>query len=129
MKIIDDICSSIAGNAKTRINDPFIGTFICTWVICNWNPLSLLFLGEKKITERINFFKEYLSGTPLLEWNYLLTIPLSITLFYLFIFPWISLKINAIQRLVNEKLHNQAIDIELNKTIEQKKIESRATKS
>ena len=75
MKIIDDIISSIAGNAKTRINDPFLGTFICSWVVCNWNYLSLLFWGDGKASERISAFRNYLSETPILGWNYIFIIP------------------------------------------------------
>lgn len=122
MKIIDDIYSSITGNAKTRINDPFIGTFICSWVVCNWNYLSLLFWGEGKVTERIDFFYNYLSETPAFEWNYVFTIPFFIALFYLFLFPWASLLVNFFQHWANEKLHGQAVNIELTKITQQKEL-------
>lgn len=120
MKILNDIFSSITGSAKTRVNDPFIGAFFCSWTICNWNYLSLLFLGEGKVTERVGGFYRYLSKTPVLEWNYILTIPLSITLFYLFVFPWISLLAKFFQHWANEKLHAQAVGYELIKISQQK---------
>ncbi|MDC0611363.1 hypothetical protein OAP63_11545 [Vibrio sp.] len=113
LKIIEDLCSAIAGNAKTRINDPFIGTFICSWIVCNWNNLALLFWGEGKAGERISVFYIYLSQTPFWELNRLFFIPLLIALFYLFIFPWISLLIKFIQHWANEKLHQQAVGREL----------------
>ncbi|WP_251847195.1 hypothetical protein [Enterobacter hormaechei] len=122
MKFLDDIISSIAGNAKTRINDPFIGTFFCTWIACNWNHLALLFWGEGKVTERINAFYGYLYETPLLKLNYIFMIPFLITLFYLLIFPWGAVAINFIQRWASEKLHGQAVDIELAKINQQKKL-------
>lgn len=122
MKFFDDIVSSIAGNAKTRINDPFIGTFFCTWIACNWNHLALLFWGEGKVTERINSFYNYLYETPTLNINYIFTIPLIITLFYLLVFPWGAVAINFIQRWASEKLHGQAVNIELAKINQQKEL-------
>jgi len=122
MKFLDDIISSIAGNAKTRINDPFIGTFVCTWIACNWNHLALLFWGEGKVTERINAFYSYLYETPILRINYIFTIPFLITLFYLLIFPWGAVVINFIQRWASERLHGQAVNIELAKINQQKEL-------
>lgn len=112
MKVIDDIYSSITGNAKTRIKDPFIGTFICSWILCNWHYLSLLFWGDGTVPERVSAFYRYLSATPIWGWNYLFFIPFIISLFYLFIFPWVSLFIKYCQHWADEKLHSQAIDIE-----------------
>ena len=113
LKIIEDLCSAIAGNAKTRINDPFIGTFICSWIACNWNNLALLFWGEGNAAERISEFYNYLSQTPFWEFNRLFFVPLVIALFYLFAFPWISLLIKFFQHWANEKLHQQAVGSEL----------------
>ncbi|EPV8232806.1 TPA: cell envelope integrity protein TolA [Escherichia coli] len=122
MKFLDDIITSLAGNAKTKINDPFVGAFIFSWLICNWNHLSLLFWGEGKISERINLFYEYISRTPILGWNELFVFPFLATSFYLFIFPWFSLFINIAQGLSQKKLHKQAIDIELVKIKQQQEL-------
>lgn len=113
LKIIEDLCSAIAGNAKTRINDPFIGTFICSWIACNWNNLALLFWGEGKTGERISAFYIYLSQTPFWEFNRLFFVPLLIALFYLFAFPWLLFSIKFAQHWANEKLHQQAVGSEL----------------
>lgn len=48
MKILDDLWSSVSGAAKVRINDPFIGTFTISWLICNWNQIGLLFFWRGK---------------------------------------------------------------------------------
>lgn len=129
MKIIDDICASIAGNAKTRINDPFIGTFIISWLVCNWNHLSRLFWGEGKVNERIVIFYNYLYETPMWGWNYVLLIPLAITFFYLFLFPWVSMSMNFLQHWANEKLHKQAVDRELIKINQQKNLNKEKLKA
>lgn len=129
MSIIDKIFSSVAGNAKIRISDPLIGTFVLSWIVCNWSYLSLLFWGDGKASERIKIFRNYLSEAPLWGWSYILLIPLTITLFYLFIFPWVSLLINYFQHWANEKLHKQAIDVELIKINQQEKLNKEKLKA
>lgn len=52
IKPLEDIWSSISSNTKARVSDPFAGTFILSWVLCNWNHLALLFWG------RVLFLKE-----------------------------------------------------------------------
>lgn len=129
MKIIDDIYASITGNAKTKINDPFVGTFICSWVACNWNHLAILFWGGGKVNERVGVFYNYLSETPKMEWNHLITIPLSIAVGYLFVFPWFSMLINFLQHWANEKSHEQAVDRELIKIGQQKQLNKEKLKA
>ena len=129
MKLLDDIFSSISGTAKTRISDPFLGTFICSWLICNWNHLALLVWGEGNVTKRIDAFYIYLSETPIFYWNSLFTIPLFITLLYIFAFPWLSFFVKSIQKKANEMLHRQAIDVDLNKISQQEKLNKERLKS
>lgn len=113
MKILDDLWSSVSGAAKVRINDPFIGAFTISWLICNWNQIGLLFWGEGKPSERINSFYLYLTTTDLFAFNAILLFPLIFTLFYLFVFPWASLFFKACLKFVNDKLYEQAISEEL----------------
>ncbi|HFQ5391810.1 TPA: hypothetical protein ACGUP1_000528 [Vibrio vulnificus] len=122
MKLLDDIFSSVTGTAKTRVSDPFLGTFICSWLICNWNYLALLAWGEGSVTERVNAFYIYLLQTPFLGWNSLFVFPFLIALFYLFAFPWLSLVVKFIQKSVNERLHEQAVAIELIKVTQQEEL-------
>ncbi len=129
MKFINDIYTSITGNAKARINDQFIGAFVCSWIIFNWNHISLLFWGEGKAFERINVFHSYLTETKIIAWNSLFIFPLIMASFYLFIFPWISFFINFTQRRANEKLHKQAINTELTKIENQQKLNKEKLKS
>ncbi|WP_262253333.1 hypothetical protein [Pectobacterium polaris] len=129
MKILDDIFSSITGSAKTRVSDPFIGAFICSWIVCNWNHLSLLFWGKEGVNDRINTFYNYLSETPAWGWNYILFIPLLISLFYLLLFPWVSVLINFIQHWANEKLHKQAVERDLIKINQQNNLNKEKLKA
>nr|MBF4349416.1 hypothetical protein [Vibrio anguillarum] len=103
MKLVDDIFSSIVGSAKIRVSDPFIGTFMCSWVVCNWNYLALLAWGEGNATERVSAFYIYLTQTPVIGCNSLFVFPFLIALFYLFVFPWLSFVVKFMQRQVNDK--------------------------
>ena len=55
MKILEDLWSSISGNAKTKIDDPFIGAFAASWIACNWNHLALLIWGEGNASETVSY--------------------------------------------------------------------------
>lgn len=122
MKLLDDIFSSVAGTTKTRVSDPFIGTFIFSWLICNWNYLTLLAWGEGNVTERVSAFYIYLSQTPIFEWNSLFIFPFLIALFYLFVFPWLSLIVKSIQKSANEMLHQQAVNADLTQITQQEQL-------
>lgn len=120
MKILDDIISSISGNTKTRISDPLVGAFIISWITCNWNHLAILIWGEGKISERVNEFYIFTTESKLIALNTLFIIPALLTIFYLFLLPWVSLLSKSILELANSKLHHQAIKAELNQINSQK---------
>jgi hypothetical protein len=122
MKIIEDIWSSVVGNTKTRVSDPIIGAFLTSWIICNWHYLALLFFGDGNATQRISGFYKYWSSSEFFAFNSIFVIPFMFTLSYLFIFPWLSLLVKALQKVVNDKLHKQAVDIDLIKVIQQEKL-------
>ncbi|WP_410525174.1 hypothetical protein [Pseudomonas aeruginosa] len=122
MKILEDIFASVSGNAKAKISDPFLGTFIVSWLLCNWNHLSILIWGDAPLTSRIDAFSKYLKDSKILEFNSLATIPLALTIFYLFLFPWLSLLFKSIQEMANERLHRQAIDIGIKKTTSEERL-------
>lgn len=119
MKMLDDIWASISGNAKTKIDDPFIGAFIGSWIVCNWSGLATLIWGEGSASERIAFFHDYLTKSPWLALNSIVVLPVVFAAFYLFVFPWVSLFFKHLQKTVNDRLHQQAVDVELEKVKQQ----------
>jgi hypothetical protein len=122
MKILEDIWSSVVGNATTRVSDPVIGAFLTSWLICNWHYIGLLFFGEGNATQRISGFYKYWSSSDFFAFNSIFVIPFLLTLSYLFIFPWLSLLVKALQEAVNDKLHQQAVDIDLIKVTQQEEL-------
>ena len=129
MKTLNEIFSSITGNTKTRISDPLIGAFVVSWITCNWNHLAILIWGEGKPSERINTFHQFLSETPFFAFNSLFIIPALLTAFYLFLLPWISLLSKNVLEIANKKLHNQAVNTELDKITSQQHLEEARLRS
>ena len=119
MKFLDDILQSISGNTRTKVNDPFIGAFIGSWIICNWSHLAILIWGDGTTTERIDALSKYLKETDVIALNTIFVIPLFMTILFLFAFPWLSLFLKSMQKFANDRLHQQAISIEVSKTKQQ----------
>lgn len=122
MKILEDLWSSISGNAKTKIDDPFIGAFAASWIACNWNHLALLIWGEGNASERINALYHFLTEIELFALNSILFYPALFSVFYLFLFPWVSLLLKSLQKVVNDKLHKQAVGFELDRVVQQEEL-------
>jgi len=124
MQVLDDIWSSIKGNAKTRIKDPVIGAFVVSWCFCNWDKLALLFWGTEKADNRINELASSMSviTKPSLIWTDLdlLLLPISLTLIYLFVLPWLSLWVKKKQNDAVLSQHSHAIELDIKKADEQK---------
>jgi hypothetical protein len=126
MKVLDDIWASIKGNAVTRINDPIVGAFVVSWVLCNWDKLVLLFLGSEKLVTRINKLSQQMSflSEPSLIWtNFdLLLLPLILTSFYIFILPNAAHAIEKKLKPTQINRHDHTVDLDLNKAIKQKEL-------
>lgn len=122
MKFLDDILQSISGNTKTKIEDPFIGAFLGAWIICNWGNLALLVWGEGTAAERISKIGSHYQEMKIWDFNSLVAIPALMTAVFIFVFPWISLFLKSIQKFANERLHKQAISVEVGKVQQQEKL-------
>lgn len=122
MKMLEDLWSSMTGNVRAKVGDPFIGAFAAAWVACNWNHLAMLFWGDGKASERISTLHIYLSDSPLTALNTVFVFPLIIAIFYVFLFPWLSLFFKFIQKSANDRLHRQAVKIELDKIEQQESL-------
>ncbi|WP_350628004.1 hypothetical protein [Pseudoalteromonas sp. CAL260-MNA-CIBAN-0059] len=123
MQVLDDIWSTIKGNAKTRIKDPIAGTFIVSWCFCNWDKLALLFWGKGDLEKRVSALVEsmsVLSNPSLLKQDLdLLVIPTILTIGYLFILPWASLWVKEKQKKTAVLQHSHAVDLDIEHTKKQ----------
>jgi len=124
MQVLDDFWASIKGNAKTRINDPIIGAFVITWVLCNWDRLALLVWGNEKFEVKIDTMVKEMAffDTPSLLWtNYdLLLLPIGLTILYIFFLPKLAYWVDRKLKPTEIDRHVHSVDIEIDKTLRQK---------
>ncbi|MCJ8498647.1 hypothetical protein MVI27_10280 [Chryseobacterium salipaludis] len=118
-----EIFTTIFKTSEERIKNPFIGTFILSFIAINWKPIMILFFYNKLIEQKIDFISENYSN----EWN-LLYFPLIIALFYSLLLPYIMwlFDTTTFQALKgrNTNLYNsKIIDIEGKKRIAEQEIE------
>lgn len=124
MKFLEEFWDAVKGNTIARVRDPIIGAFIIAWLISNWKEVSLLFLGEGKSFQRIEKFSNYLSDFSYENIKSTLLLPILLTVFYLFLFPWFSFLAKKLQLKVSKLLYKQAVETEISKTDEQIELSS-----
>lgn len=123
MKVITDIWSSITGHLNTRAKDPVLGSFVVAWVLCNWDKLTLLMLGEAKVEERIAALVEKMAvfenKALLIKDLDLVIFPSILTLIYLFVLPTVSLLVNRLQKKAIISQHSHAVEVEIERAKKQ----------
>ena len=126
MKVFEDIWASIKGNAQTRINDPIIGAFICSWILCNWDNLTLFFMGSEKIADRVKLLSDKMAFFEhpelFLQNTDLLLLPLFLTAVYVFVMPRVSNFVATVINPTEIKRHDSSVDLDINKVNKQKNL-------
>jgi hypothetical protein len=122
MQVLGDIWSSIKGSSRTRVKDPIIGSFVVSWVICNWDKISTLLWGVKPVDERIQDMVSAMSITNFKSDIDLLAIPLVLSITYLFILPWVSLWVLRLQNYAVLSGHTHAVELDITRVEEQRKL-------
>lgn len=128
MKFIEDIISSMQGNVKTKVDDPFIGSLLVSFGFCNWKEFLILAFGNAKLEERASCFVNAMTpstesmkaGFSDLFLIYLL--PFALALFYVFIMPWISIWITRKVSGAEIAKHQTAVDIEIEQAKKQREL-------
>lgn len=127
MKFIEGIVSAIQGNAKEKLNDPLIGSFIASFIVCNWQHVLVLTFGNAKIEERITDFVTAMKPAgDGLDWFLSLfgiyLLPLLMALSYVVVMPWVSIGIAKLTKPAAIGKHEAAVDLEINLAIKQRKL-------
>ncbi|AZJ35230.1 hypothetical protein [Tenacibaculum singaporense] len=124
-----DIFNSIFKSSEERLKNPFIGTFIISFIAINWKPIMVLIISDKKIEDRIDYIAKNFNHL-----SQVLYIPLAIAIFYIGILPYIMMIFDKLtfyalsQR--NENLYkNKLLDITGKKSVATSEIELENLKS
>lgn len=109
--MLTNILKSIANNFDNRLKNPIIGSFITSWIICNWNHLVLLIWGSGDLEQRIQSFNSAMQG------NYISTIvaPSIVTLLYLFALPTLNLLVQKGTKFIDLSRHASIVNVNLEK--------------
>ncbi|AVF46938.1 hypothetical protein CMT89_09975 [Elizabethkingia anophelis] len=124
-----EIFLSVFKSSEERLKNPFIGTFILSFLILNWKPLAILFFSTLVIEQKINYIMKNYNSI----WN-IFIYPCIISIFYIGILPYLMLLFDkgtfwALKNR-NKNLYNiKKIDIEGKTEIAQAEIELENLKS
>lgn len=124
-----ELLNTFFKSTEERIKNPFIGSFITSWIVFNWKPIIFLILSSKIIESKIVYIEENFSNI----W-YVFLFPLIAGIFYVLILPYINLvfdellKYSVIKRnsaIISKKI--QIIQDEEKLAIEEIKLEEAKT--
>jgi hypothetical protein len=125
MKFIEGIVSAVQGNAKEKLNDPLIGSFIASFIVCNWQHVLVFIFGNAKIEERITAFVTAMKPVGddwLGDLFGIYLLPLLMALAYVVLMPWISIGIAKLTKPAAIGKYEAAVDLEINLAIKQRKL-------
>ncbi len=76
-----EFLKSVFESSKERFKNPLLGTFVISWLVVNWEPLSVFLLSTKTIETRITYIK--------LTYSNLIILPIVIALSYYLVLPYV----------------------------------------
>ncbi len=85
------LLETLFSTANNRIRNPFIGSFIFSWIVFNWKPISYFLFSDEKTRIKILFIEETYENV----WNAVM-LPLIFSLFYVLILPYLNQFIQSI---------------------------------
>jgi hypothetical protein len=100
-----ELFKSFLKTTEERIKNPFIGSFITSWILFNWKPILYLIFSSKDIEQKIL----YIETTFTIIWC-LLIFPLLSAIFYVLILPYLNLLFDWLLRYSSLKKNISLID-------------------
>lgn len=127
MRFLEGIVTAIQGNAKEKLNDPLIGSFIASFILWNWDKFLLLFFGNKEMDVRIAdciaaLTMSFESWTKFFLSLCIYVVPLLVSLFYVFLMPRISIWMSVKLQPLEVGKHTAAVDLEIAQAVKQQEL-------
>ena len=118
-----DIFISVFKSSEERLKNPFIGTFILSFIAFNWKPIVILLFSDKKIEEKIQIITRDYNDI-----ENLLLYPLAVALIYIVFLPYLmwlfeNLTFKSYKERNQNLYKNKLIDINGKKSIALSEIE------
>lgn len=86
---------SLFSTAQERIKNPFLSSFVFSWIVFNWKAILIVLLSRTSIESRIGVVstqEAYINISSLLWW------PLSCAFIYVFVLPYVMLWIEFLSK-------------------------------
>ncbi|NVJ71804.1 MAG: hypothetical protein HWD80_00790 [Flavobacteriaceae bacterium] len=90
---VKDLFNALIDTSKERIRNPFVGTFLLSWLFFNWKAFVTLFFSSLELEQRISIIESSYYSL-----KYTLWIPLILATFYVGILPYIMAFIDYISK-------------------------------
>lgn len=118
-----DFLGSIFKTTEERLKNPFVGSFIISFIAFNWKPILIVIFSKIPIEDRVSYVSNNYS-----DFAYLLVLPLLLSLFYVLFLPkimcWIDENTFEAFKKRNEHLYSsKKIDIQGQISIAEKEVE------
>ncbi|TGM41710.1 hypothetical protein EHQ92_18095 [Leptospira biflexa] len=94
-----------------RFTDPFISTYITSWIIWNWKIIFLLFFDDKTASALLKYIDETYFTTGF-HYAQVFGIPFIITIFWFYVFPCFKKHFVAYATTHRNKIEKRRLDIE-----------------
>jgi hypothetical protein len=118
-----DFFISIFKTSEERIKNPFVGTFILSFIVFNWKAILIIVFSSYRIEDRVSYVSDNYS-----DMYYLLVMPLLISIFYTVGLPYLMLLIEKYTFYAFEKRSDhiysvKKVDIEGKISVSDKEME------
>jgi predicted protein tyrosine phosphatase len=108
---MNEIVRSWLKDNQFKINSPIFGAFVSSWVLFNWDRFLLLFWGEGQLAARLKIFQDTTNFSDYEFFWY----PFALTLFYVFLFPYINTFTQYLSGHAAKLSHKIAVNIDIEK--------------
>lgn len=118
-----DIFMSVFKTSEERLKNPFIGTFLLSFIALNWKAISIIFISTQTIENKIDYITKNYSKI-----ENLLYYPLGISLIYIVILPYLmwlfeSITFKSYKERSQNLYKNKIVDINGKKSVALSEIE------
>jgi hypothetical protein len=117
-----ELLSTFLETSKDRLKNPFISSFILSWLAFNWKPLFIILFSSKNIENKILLIETKHVSIFLNLW-----LPLSFALFYIILLPYLmwlleELSTKAIKARKTNFINQKVFDIQNNQNIAKEEV-------
>ena len=117
-----ELLSTFLETSRDRLKNPFISSFILSWLAFNWKPLFIILFSSKNIESKISLIETKHVSLILNLW-----LPLSFALFYIILLPYLmwlleELSNKAIKARKTNQINQQVFDIQNNQNIAKEEV-------